>query len=160
MTTKQSKRQKITFKFSTHQGGIVRFKGLQFDPEIYEGEELPQPAANLLRAYGFEANTEIEWYDMLSSSLYGLELEEVLEYLSKIVRLFIRSNPQKTKKGKATTAFFVAFDDQTKVQGKDIYDAFTKAFNTWNKNGRPINGVKFKTALQRVLDKINKTRNK
>jgi hypothetical protein len=149
------KRKKITFKFVSKESGRVLFEGLHFDEESGEGEELPKPVVKVLEAYGFDSDTQEDWFDILSPMT---SLEESLEFLSAAVTLRILSHPKKTKRGKRKAVFFAELDKCGLIEGRDVYDALDKAFSAWNKRGRPIGGVKLEAAMKRVLLEVNKKR--
>jgi hypothetical protein len=145
----------ITYKFSSRKHGEVVFKGLNFDAETLEAEELPQELVKVLEGYGFDSDSPSEWFDV-TSPMMGLE--ENLEYLTAIVPVIITSRLRRNKRGKKRAVFFVTLDKALTAEGKDIHEALLRAHKHWNLAGRPIEGKTFTWVMDATLGKVNRKR--
>jgi hypothetical protein len=148
-------RTPITCKFTTKDHGRVVFKGLFFNPESGEGEELPQELVKVLEEYGFDQDNWNEWLDITAPTM---GLEDNLEYLTNTVPVRISSKLKRNKKGRKRSVFFAALDSTDMCGGKDLYIALTAAHKLWNKKGRPIEGKSFLTAVDTALKAANSKR--
>jgi hypothetical protein len=151
----KTKKKPISYKFTTKDHGRVVFKGLFFNPESGEEEELPQELVKVLEEYGLDQDNWNEWFD-ITAPMMGLE--ESLEYLTNTVPVTISSKLRRNKKGKKRAVFFATLDIAATAEGKDIYEAMLKAHKLWNLAGRPVEGVSFVTAMDKALKKVNKKR--
>lgn len=152
----KSKLKPITYKFSPKDGGGVTVKGLHFDPDTGDGEDVPEELDKVLNLYGFDYDWDGCWHDSTEPSSLGLT--EIEEYLPEIVPVKLISKLKAGKGGKTKVVYTAEIDDCGLCEGKSFTEALVKAHRTWNYDGRPINGVKLATAMERVLDKINAKR--
>lgn len=151
----------ITYKFfPSILNGSVTLKGLGFD-ETEEEEPIPQAILDVLNGYGFDWSHDdldggraITWVDCVRPLL---DLDD-LECLCDIVPVRISSWLKKVR-GRESVAFYDVMIGMTRVeQGRNLLEVLQKAHRSWNREGRPINTVKFKTAMDQAVETANKKR--
>jgi hypothetical protein len=151
-----SPKKPINYKFSAggRDGVSVKFSGLFVDEEAGEGEDLPKELLQVLNEYGFDYDSEDLWVDCIGPQGDGLGDE--LEALAGTVAVTLTAKP--VGKGGKRRIDYVCNIGGSTGGDKNVSVALEKAFKAWNKDGRPVVGVKFETAMNRVLQKVNAKR--
>jgi len=146
----KKKKEKIRYRFLKSKMG-VHFKGLYEDLDKPDFEELPRPLAKVLEDYGFLENTPCLYEDEMEPR--GWDVPSELDDLAMlaIVRLAV-------KPGRKRNTYFAQIDEASMRKGKTLGDALYRAFMAWNAEERPIGGIRFTTALERVLSRVNARR--
>lgn len=146
----KKKKEKIRYKFLKSKME-VHFKGLWKDLDEPDFEELPRPLAKVLEAYGFLENTPSSWEDAMEPS--GWDVSDELDNLATMTTVRLAAKP-----GRKRNAWFAQIDDAGMRKGKTLDDALFKAYGAWNAEDRPIGGIRFTTALERALSRVNARR--
>lgn len=142
-TKSKSLKRGLTYKFTTKNGGVVRFIGLKKD------EKLPVSVVKVLHKYGFECDDNYDkgnvYYDYLRPHA-SLDIDEIIDTVRDIVPLRIEYVYTSSK-----VQCIITLDHLFTSKGCDTLEVFIKAFNVWNKGGRTIKNVSLTDALNAVL---------
>lgn len=155
----KQKLKPITFKFSPKDGGKVTFKGLGVDKVFDEYELIPEAIIDVLRRYGLDVTEH--WHVAVDTigPCNDFNFEEMLQYIAQVASVSIETEYQEARKGgERQTLFAITIDEADTDTDTDLVGALIGAFALWNKHERTIDGVSVVTALETVVNTINKER--